>query len=95
MDYSEIENIIEDWFGPGELLLTWKDEKGNQCNLWLELFEGEFTIESQRYNAGETSETDFDGHYKTFPDLRSAKDAMLSFALIASDYYELKAETTE
>lgn len=95
MDYKEIEKIVEEWCGPGALLLTWKDEKGRQCNLWLEHWEGAFTIESQRYTAGESSETDFDGHYTTFPDLWSAKDALLGFALIASDYYELIAEPTE
>lgn len=95
MDYKKIESIVKDWAGPGELLLTWKDEKGNHCNLWLELNDGEFVIESQRYNAGESSETDFNGRYTSFPDLSTAKDALLSFALLASDYYTLHAEAME
>ena len=95
MDYSEIEAIIEGWFGPGQVLLTWKDGKDNQCNLWLELNEGEFVIESQRYSASGNSEADFDGCIKTFPSLRDAKDALTGFALIASDYCDLHCEIME
>lgn len=96
MDYNEIENTIEEWHGPGQVLLTWKDRKGDQCALWLELHNDEFVIESQRYNASRDAEdTDFDGCYKTFTSLQEAKDALTSFALIASDFYDLHCEVME
>lgn len=40
MDYSEIEAIIEEWCGPGQVLLIWEYRKGDQCALWLELYHG-------------------------------------------------------
>ncbi|MCM1295412.1 MAG: hypothetical protein NC311_07695 [Muribaculaceae bacterium] len=96
MDYKGIKTMIQQWFGPSELLLTWKDEKGNICNLWLELFEGEFVIESQRYATGDNdTASDFDGRYTYFPNLQAAKDALLGFALMASEYYNLNAEYTD
>lgn len=95
MDYSEIETIIEEWCGPGQILLTWKDRVNDQCSLWLELYNGEFVIESQRYSANGDSETDFDGCIKTFASLQDAKDALTSFALIASDYYDLHCEVLD
>lgn len=95
MDCKEIETIIEEWYGPGELLLTWKDRANDQCSLWLELDNDEFVIEAQRFSANGDSDTDFDCRYRTFASLQEAKDALTSFALIASEYFDLHCEVMD